>query len=56
MIEPKTMPVFVPEPITQLAEAAVHVCRRQLGQDIRVIWFGSWVKGDAGAILTDYSK
>ena len=37
----------IPDQVQSLARAAANQCRETLGRDIRVIWFGSWVKGRA---------
>ncbi len=36
-----------PDRVKSLARQVAAEARRELGQDIDVIWFGSWVRGDA---------
>ena len=37
----------IPERVRALADAVAREARRRLGPRARVVWFGSWVRGDA---------
>lgn len=36
-----------PDEVRALAHEAAHLARDELGDDLRVLWFGSWVEGTA---------
>jgi len=43
----QSFPTQPPDRVKSLAQQVAEKARRELGDDINVIWFGSWVRGDA---------
>lgn len=37
----------IPDRVRQLADAVARKVRSRLGPEARVVWFGSWARGDA---------